>query len=112
MLIFQKTDIQAHSHFHPSNYPALKDSLAVIDERMANLPMLHKADLLIASLKGQALNQGWTSANPAVAALLHSHSLPVHELANLFTRCRAADCFTSELETYVRNWFKVTTTFY
>lgn len=112
MLIFQKTDIQANCHFHPSNYPALKESLAVMDERMANLPILHKADMLIASLKGEAMNEAWTDANPAVAAMLLSHSLPVQELANLFTRSSEAHSFTAELETYIRNWFMVTTPIY
>jgi hypothetical protein len=112
MLIFQKTDIQADSHFHPSNYPALKESLAVMDERMANLPILYKADMLIASLKGQAMNEAWANANPAVASLLLTHSLPVQDLANLFTRSREAELFTAELESYIRNWFKVTTTIY
>jgi hypothetical protein len=109
MLTFQKTAIEANSHFHPSNYPALKDGLALMDERMANLPILHKADMLIASLKGQELKEAWTKANPEVAALLCSHSLPVQELTNLFTRCRHANLFTAELEEYIQSWFKVTT---
>jgi hypothetical protein len=112
MLIFPKTDIEADCHFHPSNYPALKESLAVMDERLANLPILHKADMLIASLKGHEMNEEWANANPAVAALIRSHSLPVQELATLFLRSRNADLFAAELETYVRNWFAVTTTIY
>ena len=112
MLILQETNLAANSHFHPSNYPALKDSLAVLNERMANLPILHKADLLIASLKGQDMNEEWRTANPAVAALLLTHSLPVQDLANLFIRSRQAELFTTELETYIRNWFKVTTAIY
>lgn len=112
MLIFQKTDIQSGSHFHPADYPALKESLAVMDERMAELYMIYKADMLIASLKGEEMNEEWASANPAVAALLLSHSLPVQDLTNLFARSRNAELFTAELESYIRNWFKVTTTIY
>ena len=83
-----------------------------MDERMADLHMIYKADMLIASLKGKEMNEEWANANPAVAALLLSHSLPVQDLTNLFARSRNAELFTAELESYIQNWFKVTTTIY
>ena len=112
MLILRETYLQANSHFHPADYPALRDSLAVLNERMVNFPILHKADLLIAFLKGQTMEDAWTSANPAVTTLLLSNSLPVQGLMSLFARSRNAELFSTELETYIRNWFKVTTTIY
>ncbi|RYE50731.1 MAG: hypothetical protein EOP48_19305 [Sphingobacteriales bacterium] len=112
MLNLQQTDVLVKSQFHPSDYPSLKENLGVIDERMANLPILHKADLLIASLKGQAINPAWTAANPAVANLLLAPTLPVQDLETLFSRSRNVHPFRAELETYIRNWFKVTTAIY
>ena len=112
MLISQNTNIPATARFHPEDYPDLKLSLAVIDERMANLPILHKADMLIASLKGVAMEESWNAANPAVAALLRSCTLPILELTELFSKSRNAIEFTVELENYIRNWFKVTTAIY
>jgi hypothetical protein len=112
MLLSQKTNIPTTGHFHPEDYPDLKLGLAVIDERMANFPILHKADMLIASLKGVAMKESWKKANPAVAALLLSCTLPILELKELFSHSRNAIDFTMELETYIRNWFKVTTPIY
>lgn len=83
-----------------------------MDARMADLHMIYKADMLIASLKGKEMNEEWANANPAVAALLLSHSLPVQDLTILFARSRNAELFTAELENYIQNWFKVTTTIY
>jgi hypothetical protein len=112
MLLNQKTNIHVNSHFHSSDYPALKLGLAVIDERLANLPIIHKADMLIAFLKGQSVPDLWKAKNPAVAALLLTYTLPMRQLEDLFSQSRSAKFFTAELETYVRNWFKVTTSTY
>ena len=105
-MIYKKYLIRDTDHFDPYNFPKLTEDLDTINVAMVAKPAAFNTDMLLSFLKDNSIRTEWTNANPQLAEMISSKSLPVEDLGAMFECCSKNPSFRKQLEEYIRSSFK------
>jgi hypothetical protein len=89
--------------FNPDNYPKMVNEVTLMVDQLDPVPASYKKEMVLSYLKEQGMKNEWILANPNLANLIHSGSLPTAQLEALFQSCRWNKTFRSALERYVKD---------
>jgi hypothetical protein len=98
-------DIQDTDKFHPGDYPHVVIELAKLNKGTLNVPVTHKADIIISYLKDHSLKNEWIKANPALSSLVTSNFFPTGHIESLFGSARRHKLFLFDFEVYIKKQF-------
>jgi hypothetical protein len=76
---------------------------------LSDISEAYRTEMLVSFLKNHSILTKWSINNPEFAAVISSAVLPFKDLEELFESCRDNASFTSELEAYIKNLFKLGT---
>jgi hypothetical protein len=107
MFIYQKFSISATAHFVPSEFPQLEASIQQVIKQLAEEPVI-KVDMVLSFVKDHSINSTQVKANPGLAGLISTKSLPLQLMEALFEAGRNNRVFMQELEEYIRSRFATT----
>lgn len=94
----------------PYDFPQIEKDLDVLVTSMAKLPSLQNKDMLLSFVRDHSMNSDWVSANPVLAEMISTNTLPVKNLETLFASCRQNLPFRLQLEEYIAQRFKTSLT--
>jgi hypothetical protein len=102
MVLYHKYLIGESDLFDPLKFVQLNTDLALIHTGTSSVSPDHCADMVLSFLNRRAIKMEWTDANPELALMIHSGSLPFGDIQALFHSCRNHPAFKKELEKYIR----------
>ncbi|HEY1116038.1 MAG TPA: hypothetical protein VGE66_20890 [Chitinophagaceae bacterium] len=108
-MIYSKYLVKEADHFDPFYFPALMDDLDVIITSMAKSPGTRSSVMLVSFVKDNSLEAEWVQANPVLAELITSRSMPVSNLEALFASSQNNPVFRRQLEDYILDRFRSAT---
>ena len=100
-MIYKKYLIKETDQFNPDDFPRLTEDLEIIGIAMASVPSAYNKEMLISFLKDHKIQNDWVNANPRLAEMISSKSLPVKNLEELFDSCSHNPTFRKGLEEYI-----------
>lgn len=106
-MIYSKYLVKDADHFDPSYFPTIIDDLDVIIASMAKSPGSRNSLMLVSFVRDKSLDPDWVMANPVLAEMISSKSLPVSNLEALFASAQNNPMFSRQLEDYIQNRFRV-----
>jgi hypothetical protein len=101
--------VKDNDQFDPLNFPQIEEDLDTIIVSMSQMPTSLNSEILLSFTKDHSMQSSWVSANPALAEMISSKSLPVANLEALFASCTRNLSFRRQLEEYVTHRFKTAT---
>jgi hypothetical protein len=102
MLLYKKYLIKESDQFNPDYYTFVGDDLAMLIEQIAHVASDFKAEIIIAFLKNNSLQNEWIKANPELARLITTKSVCAEKIESLFQSCQNNPVFRQQLEKYLR----------
>jgi hypothetical protein len=104
-MIYSKYLIKDTDQFVPYEYPQIEEDLEALVVSMAKMPSAQNAEMLLSFVKDHSMRSEWVSANPQLAELICTKSLPTKNLEELFASSSKNLPFRKQLETYVTEKF-------
>jgi hypothetical protein len=104
-MIYSKYLIKDTDRFDPDNFPAITEDLDVIIESMEKSPGAQISAMLVSFVKYHHMESDWIEANPVLAEMIRSKSLPVANLEALFASGAQNPSFCRQLEEYMQSRF-------
>lgn len=104
-MIYPKYLVKEADHFDPLYFPSITEDLDVIVASMGKSPGSSNSVMLVSFVRDQNLEADWVQANPALAEMITSRSLPVSNLEALFASSRNNPVFRRQLENYILDRF-------
>lgn len=98
--------IKDNDQFLPYDFPQIDEDLDILAASMAKLPSEQNTEMLLSFVKEHSMQSEWVSANPVLAEMICTKSLPVKNLEALFASCRRNLLFRIQLEEYIMQKFK------
>lgn len=98
--------IKEHDQFVPYDFPQIEADLDVLVTSMAKLPSLENKEMLLSFVKDHSMRTEWVNANPVLAEMISTNTLPVKNLEALFASCRRNPPFRTQLEEYITQRFE------
>lgn len=98
--------INDKDQFSPHEFPQIEEDVNTLVAAMAELPAPQKTEMLLSFVRDRSMRSEWVSANPALAKMICTHSLPVKNLETLFASSSRNLLFRIQLEEYVAQKFK------
>lgn len=105
-MIYSKYLVKDTDQFNPDHFPAITDDLDVIIASMAKSPGARHSVMLVSFAKDHSMESDWIRANPALAEMISSRTLPVSNLEALFASSGNNPSFRRQLEEYVLDRFR------
>lgn len=106
-MVYTKYLVKDTDRFDPAHFPAITEDLDVIIGSMSQLPALSASTCLLSFARDHCMESGWVNANPGLAEMISSKSLPVSNLEALFASSGKNPAFRRQLEEYVLSRFGV-----
>jgi hypothetical protein len=104
-MMYSKYLVKDTDQFDPAHFPAIIEDLDVILASMAQSPDAPDSALLVSFVRHQGMEPDGAKANPGLAEMIRSQSLPVANLEALFASCAKNPSFRKQLEEYVLSRF-------
>lgn len=98
--------IKEHDQFVPFDFPQIEADLDVLVASMAKLPSLENKEMLLSFVKNHSMRSDWVGANPVLADMISTNTLPVKNLEALFASSTGNLPFRIQLEEYIIQKFK------
>lgn len=98
--------IKDNDQFVPYDFPQIEEDVDVLVASMANLPSVQNTEMLLSFVKDHSMRSDWVSANPVLAEMISTNTLPVKNLEALFASCTKNQPFRQQLEEYIAQRFK------
>jgi hypothetical protein len=102
MVLYHKYLIGESDLFDPFRFVQLDTDLALIQTGTSSVSPDHRADMVLSFLNEHSIKMEWSNANPELAHMIHSGSLPFGDIQALFHSCRNHPVFKQGLEQYIR----------
>ena len=103
---YSKYLIKDTDQFVPFEFPQIEEDLDTLIGSMATLPSTQNTEMLLSFVKGHHMQSEWVNANPQLAEMISTKSLPVHNLEALFASSSKNLPFHKQLEAYVIQKFQ------
>ena len=104
-MIYSKYLVKDTDQFDPAYFPSITEDMDVIVASMAGLPGSRNSAMLVSFAKDHCIESEWVKANPILAEMISSKSLPVTNLEALFAASGNNSSFRLQLEEYILNRF-------
>ena len=104
--MYTKYLVKDTDQFDPAHFPAITEDMDAIIASMAKLPGSRNSAMLVSFAKDHCLESEWVKANPILAEMISSKSLPVTNLEALFASSGKNSSFRKQLEEYVLSRFE------
>ena len=105
-MIYSKYLVKDTDQFDPAYFPAIAEDMDAIVASMAGLPGSRNSAMLVSFAKDHCIESEWVKANPILAEMISSKSLPVSNLEALFASSGNNASFRLQLEEYILNRFE------
>lgn len=99
---YKKFLIREGDRFDPMQFPSFEEDVSAINEAIAHLKSQRKADMIISFIKDKDIKKEWAGADPELAQLITSRSLPMQNIAALLDSCGDNRRFCDEVEVYLK----------
>ena len=101
-MIYKKYLIKENDQFKPDDFPMLSEDLGMINLAMASVPSAFNTEMLISFLREHSIQSEQAFANPKLAEMIRSTSLPIANLEALFDSSNHNPLFQQQLAEYIR----------
>jgi hypothetical protein len=108
-MFYKKYLVKDTDHFDPDHFPELMEDIDTIHVGMDATPTALNAEMLLSFLKSHSIRTEWVNANPQLAEMISSKSLPITGLEALFESCTENRDFRIQLEEHIRERFSMLT---
>jgi hypothetical protein len=108
-MFYKKYLIKDTDRFDPDHFPSLMEDMDTIVIAMDATPTALNAEMLLSFLKSHSIRTEWVNANPQLAEMISSKSLPITGLEALFESCTENRDFRIQLEEHIRERFSMLT---
>ena len=88
--------------FNAKDYSTLTDEVAFIVKQTAGMLPAYKEDIIVSYFKDHSLRNTWIIANPLLAKLVTSNTLPSSNIEALFDASRTNPVFRNQLEAFLK----------
>jgi hypothetical protein len=105
-MMYSKYLVKDTDRFNPDHFPAITEDLDVIIASMTKSLGLRNSEMLVSFARHHRMEADWVEANPALAEMISSKSLPLTNLEALFASSGKNLSFCQQLEEYVLNRFE------
>lgn len=100
---YNKYLVKKDDIFDVNKFPAIREELGILIDRVADFPSAYKADIVVSFLKDHSLHNDWITANPRLTDLLSSGVMVTGSIESLFESCRENAVFLDQLKTYIKS---------
>jgi hypothetical protein len=108
-MAYNKYVVKETDDFDVSLFPEIGSDIAIIRKEMYKHSHRLDADVLIAFVKYHSMKTEWAMANPEIAKMISSKTLPVDNMETLFASVKDNPNFQAHLEEYIIGCFKSST---
>jgi hypothetical protein len=103
--------IKDNDHFNIEQFPNLNNKISEAVIVLSDISEAYRTAMLVSFLKNHSILAKWSTNNPEFAAVISSEVLPFKDLEALFESGKDNASFTSELEVYIKDLFKIRSVF-
>lgn len=88
--------------FSAERSPEMREELSGLTQKIINMPVYFKAEIIISYLKDHCIKSEWIIANPELVKLLLSGSFITRHIESLFDFCRLKPGYRLGYESYIK----------
>lgn len=93
--------IKNDDQFVPNEFPQIEEDVNLIVASMAKWPAQENTEMLLSFVKDRSMRSEWVNANPVLAEMICTKSLPLKNLEALFASSSNNLLFRIQLEEYI-----------
>lgn len=105
MLQYQKYLIKDNDQFDPEFFSFVMEDMKLIREQTDHVLPAFKTEIILSFLKNHSLDKEWLNANPELAKLINSGTLPTSNIESLFDSCLNRPVFRQQMEAFFAKGF-------
>lgn len=105
-MIYTKYLVRESDHFHAHNFPQIESDMDAINKAISKASPEFNKEMLLSFLKDHSMRTENIEANPVLAEMISSKSLPISNLEALFESCKTNIVFRKQLEEFVTSDFQ------